>query len=834
MKRILSLLISLIMVLSCMTVSYAVSAQSEFSKTVIDFDTKNSSNVAADNGSYEIVDYTTIDETYTYGNVLKASVPNGYKAVKIALPKSWKEGNPIALRFTVIGDTDVGINRNGTGICKQSGYDWPMEAKMAQMGMADTDFKVAAGESYTFEYDLSLVDISEFEYASYIVIGTSSAASMYVDNVELVYADENSIPDEHDRKVVIEDFENGLDNVTAKNESGNSSFGGSATLVTDAYEGTNALKAGKKCWDNNTSAGYMTHYAANYVSVALDTEKVKDAYDIIMYYKGTNAQFGVTVDGKNYWETTGYTSSEYKERSSLYTFYTYFAKDESGALVQYKDQGITLTPENISKVSAILISASNNVSQAYGIVDNISVIDGCSHSNHTVLTSADATCEIGAYKEIKCNDCGKVIKIFDEAHPALGHNWVVEKVVEPTSNAGGYTLYKCLNCNLTKQDDFTYLQASNHRFIAATNQIPDDVENTKYFTLYNTLPTSEAKYTTKADVDANIPYVTDATYSAAVGTFYDATAGHCVTFGRNSSNVGDYIQFTFELDAGIYNFYTYSRSHNGRGTYSVLASANGESSVLTNSYKQNTGGDTGSILAKNDLGYLVVPEKTAIDFKFTCVSAGAMFFKALIFDSCSEVPDGVTPTYIAAAKVDASVNATMESGAEIRLSKVNGIRFLTKFDSAKIAELQAQGATVELGTLIAPKDLIGSEELNFDLDTSKYVVVPYNAVKDGSFEWHKGVDGQIAGSIVRILESDTAYDSVNGNIARDFVGRGYVKVTIDGETTISYADYANGDIANNSRSLAYVANALKNDIAIFPDLSDLQKELVNKWASKLS
>ena len=73
------------------------------------------------------------------------------------------------------------------------------------------------------------------------------------------------------------------------------------------------------------------------------------------------------------------------------------------------------------------------------------------------------------------------------------------------------------------------------------------------------------------------------------------------------------------------------------------------------------------------------------------------------------------------------------------------------------------------------------------------------------------------------------------NISRDFVGRGYVKVTKDGNTTITYSAYASIDggqstIENNCRSLQYVAQSLKNDTA----QSALYQEYKNKvdaWAN---
>ena len=166
------------------------------------------------------------------------------------------------------------------------------------------------------------------------------------------------------------------------------------------------------------------------------------------------------------------------------------------------------------------------------------------------------------------------------------------------------------------------------------------------------------------------------------------------------------------------------------------------------------------------------------------------------------------------------VTSTMLEGAEIRLSEVKGIRFVTKLDATKIADLRAEGATVEYGTLIAPENLLNGAELTFDLDESKYVDVPYKAE-----EWHKGVEGQIAGSLVEIKDT---------NIAREFVGRAYVKVTKDGNTTTTYADYASNDVANNTRSLAYVADALKGDTENYDKLNDTIKALVDEWAAKLT
>ena len=172
---------------------------------------------------------------------------------------------------------------------------------------------------------------------------------------------------------------------------------------------------------------------------------------------------------------------------------------------------------------------------------------------------------------------------------------------------------------------------------------------------------------------------------------------------------------------------------------------------------------------------------------------------------------------------DLAVDVSSVAGASIRLSTQNGIRFYTNVDKEKIAKLRADGATVEIGTLIAPIDLLNGKELTFE--SGSYINVPYQS--EVYYTDNSGFEG-IVGSIVNIKESNTAFDSVSGNITRKYVGRGYVKVTQNGETYISYADYN----AENSRSLALVAFRVQTDftnsgVAIY----NQHKSIIDKWAA---
>lgn len=173
------------------------------------------------------------------------------------------------------------------------------------------------------------------------------------------------------------------------------------------------------------------------------------------------------------------------------------------------------------------------------------------------------------------------------------------------------------------------------------------------------------------------------------------------------------------------------------------------------------------------------------------------------------------------------VSATMQTGAAIRLTNLNGIRFYTIVDKEKIADLKVQGAKIEMGTLIAPADLITGDKLDFDIDASNYIDVKYNS--ESYYEDSTGFSG-IVGSIVGIKESNTVWSATTGNITRDFVGRGYVKVTLNGESYINYAAFASENVENNTRSLKTVASSLKSDSSVYESLGEAIREKIDFWA----
>lgn len=166
----------------------------------------------------------------------------------------------------------------------------------------------------------------------------------------------------------------------------------------------------------------------------------------------------------------------------------------------------------------------------------------------------------------------------------------------------------------------------------------------------------------------------------------------------------------------------------------------------------------------------------------------------------------------------------MLKGAAMRYTDGTGIRFYTDVDTDKIDALIAAGYTVTAGTLISPEDVVGVYDLNY----SNYQIGNISELIDVTYDFTQGyytddiTEPCIVGSIVKIQDH---------NIARNFIGRGYITVTVGDVTKTVYADYADGDIANNTRNIQWIAQQIQNDTNVYPNLEDFKKETVDKYAS---
>ena len=259
-------------------------------------------------------------------------------------------------------------------------------------------------------------------------------------------------------------------------------------------------------------------------------------------------------------------------------------------------------------------------------------------------------------------------------------------------------------------------------------------------------------------------------------------------------------------------------------------------SVLTGLKTDNSGALNG--IAQNDTGTVTISNSTiAQDGNFINTSQKSLATVVVadgesVYDSSDNLIEGIITD---GRKLDPAIYTTYSSltfkeagstppapvdpyediagttnvAAQLRIGSVNGIRFITNVDADKVAAAEAAGYTVTFGTLIAPADLVEGD-LTFEVAATNYIDV----VSGGYFKYNSG---EVAGSIVGIKTD---------NVARDFIARGYVKLTKDETTTVYYATQP-----NEGRSLKTVALACVADSSFFEKLNDAQKTQVTAWAN---
>ena len=163
-----------------------------------------------------------------------------------------------------------------------------------------------------------------------------------------------------------------------------------------------------------------------------------------------------------------------------------------------------------------------------------------------------------------------------------------------------------------------------------------------------------------------------------------------------------------------------------------------------------------------------------------------------------------------------SVNLSLKmiKGSSVRFSNPTGMRYYTDIDKEALQEIEALGAQVQLGTLICPNDILSFEDLRLDMQ-GDYVNVLYNARA-----WFTENDfSGFVGSIANIKET---------NFNREFVGRGYATVTLGDYTKTIYADYYDVIKENNTRTISYIAECVKNSDD-YHSLPEAFREIIDKF-----
>lgn len=330
------------------------------------------------------------------------------------------------------------------------------------------------------------------------------------------------------------------------------------------------------------------------------------------------------------------------------------------------------------------------------------------------------------------------------------------------------------------------------------------------------------------------------------------------------SATGDCITYTLsDVSAGTYTLYTNSRDYSGRGTYDVYVDDTLLSSV---NYVDSL------VMNIREIGIITITEQKDVTIKFVATKVGTLYLLnfelirtndeqpsdptaySITIDSIkvASVEQGKSYTlpnnndnivaykdangkYYAcgeAIEIVESIDltsvefsmqtleqASMRLNADETAKKISGIRFYTEIDQKLIDTLRNNNFTIELGTLITPKNYFTSKsttDLKFGVDFGQnvnYVCVPFTSTNYYTTNSFSG----IVGSIRNVKDNHALWN---------FVGRGYAKVTFNGIEKIVYAD---GKDSLPERSIAYIAYQLKIDSSAYEAYNEDQKAMIDYY-----
>ncbi|MGN0173501.1 MAG: hypothetical protein ACI39F_03580, partial [Acutalibacteraceae bacterium] len=316
----------------------------------------------------------------------------------------------------------------------------------------------------------------------------------------------------------------------------------------------------------------------------------------------------------------------------------------------------------------------------------------------------------------------------------------------------------------------------------------------------STTTTTAASSGTETELPFSEDYFTLSDNTAGL-SFTTASEGYKMIAGSLPEGKGVTLTSTVKLEPGVYDTTVYARARATRPPFDIEVNGTiiGEAVDTSNTV---LGTDNNAPVS---LASVTIPSATYITIKITG-SAGASGWLYLNSIKFTKTADYVADTNITDA-------ISTQDKASIRLGDVNGIRFYTTVDEDKLGTL-VNGQTYEIGTLIGPKDLIGDELTIDDFTDGNALNVEYKYKENGNISLHEETDFKgIVGSIVGIKESNTSFNTAYGNINRDFVARGYVKVG----DTYYYS------LTSSTRSLGFIANEYVNN-------GNTDNANANRWA----
>ncbi|MBQ3019730.1 MAG: hypothetical protein IJD77_04005 [Clostridia bacterium] len=179
------------------------------------------------------------------------------------------------------------------------------------------------------------------------------------------------------------------------------------------------------------------------------------------------------------------------------------------------------------------------------------------------------------------------------------------------------------------------------------------------------------------------------------------------------------------------------------------------------------------------------------------------------------------------------IDFRVQDGAAIRLAgsaDESGIRFTTLLKETDLNALTGYGATVSYGTLIIPYDYLAYNQkpnlADFTPDTDILKIA--SKATSTSEKWEVNSDGYVVyrGAMKKLYTE---------NYERLFAGRGYMEITLNGNTITVYTPFNEQD---NIRSIRQISQAFREDTSTpaegeirYATLGDTQKGIVDTYAA---
>ena len=170
------------------------------------------------------------------------------------------------------------------------------------------------------------------------------------------------------------------------------------------------------------------------------------------------------------------------------------------------------------------------------------------------------------------------------------------------------------------------------------------------------------------------------------------------------------------------------------------------------------------------------------------------------------------------AKADTLPAFTMGEGAYVRNvgmdATQNGIRFIAEMDTNAYAELEKSYFEVKYGIAVIPKDYAETAgfaitKANLFGDSAVYVtdMSANDAIKSGKRVMFIGESNSLYEYEGKSIISVAMTNIITSNLTREFIGTPYIayKATETDAYTYELGSYYGNDIANNTRSMTYLA-----------------------------